>query len=236
MGDQDMGDGWQSHETHAEEKQTDEQLTSVADSAANDDAAAADTDGDAAAVAIETEKESNMEREFIAASDGGAENDIAKEGEEDDEEEEDKDDRTDEERERQRQKALEWLRKAVGNPEAEFHDGQWEAIDAVANRHQRVVVVQRTGWGKSSVYFIATRLLREEQKRGPTLIISPLLALMRNQVDAAGKLGIRSATLNSSNPKEWDTITADIIDNKVWCAFYDMCTIYCLRWKMQNLR
>lgn len=127
----------------------------------------------------------------------------------------DKDDRTEEERSQQRLKALEWLRKAVNNPEADFHEGQWEAIDAVANRHQRVVVVQRTGWGKSSVYFIATRLLREEQKRGPTLIISPLLALMRNQVDAAGKLGIRSATLNSSNPKEWETITADILSDKV---------------------
>jgi len=147
----------------------------------------------------------------------------------------DNDGRTQEERDRQRLKALEWLRQAVGNPEADFHEGQWEAIDAVANRHQRVVVIQRTGWGKSSVYFIATRILREEQKRGPTLIISPLLALMRNQVDSAGKLGIRSATLNSSNPKEWEQITADILDDKVRISVMKLQTIikkthlFCLR-------
>lgn len=93
--------------------------------------------------------------------------------------------------------------------------GQWEAIDALANRRERIIVVQRTGWGKSSVYFIATRLLRQQYSRGPTLIISPLLALMRNQVEAATKLGIRSATLNSTNPKEWENITADILHNKV---------------------
>jgi len=115
----------------------------------------------------------------------------------------------------QKQKALEWLRQAVGDDSADFHEGQWEAIDALANRRERIIVVQRTGWGKSSVYFIATRLLREQHERGPTLIISPLLALMRNQVEAATKLGIRSATLNSTNPKEWENITADILQNKV---------------------
>jgi len=115
----------------------------------------------------------------------------------------------------QKKKALQWLREAVGDDSANFHEGQWEAIDALANRRQRIIVVQRTGWGKSSVYFIATRLLREQHDRGPTLIISPLLALMRNQVEAAAKLGIRSATLNSTNPKEWENITADILHNKV---------------------
>jgi len=115
----------------------------------------------------------------------------------------------------QKKKARQWLRQAVGDDSADFHEGQWEAIDALANRRQRIIVVQRTGWGKSSVYFIATRLLREQNDRGPTLIISPLLALMRNQVEAATKLGIRSATLNSTNPKEWENITADILQNKV---------------------
>ena len=115
----------------------------------------------------------------------------------------------------QRATARQWLQQAVGDDSADFREGQWEAIDALANRRQRIVVVQRTGWGKSSVYFIATRLLRQQYDRGPTLIISPLLALMRNQVEAATKLGIRSATLNSTNPKEWENITADILQNKV---------------------
>jgi len=115
----------------------------------------------------------------------------------------------------QKKKARQWLRQAVGDDSADFREGQWEAINALANRRQRIIVVQRTGWGKSSVYFIATRLLREQHDRGPTLIISPLLALMRNQVEAAAKLGIRSATLNSTNPKEWENITADILQNKV---------------------
>ena len=115
----------------------------------------------------------------------------------------------------QKKKALRWLREAVGDDSADFHEGQWEAIDALANRRERIIVVQRTGWGKSSVYFIATRLLREQHDRGPTLIISPLLALMRNQVEAATKLGIHSAALNSTNPKEWENITADILQNKV---------------------
>jgi len=115
----------------------------------------------------------------------------------------------------QKKKARQWLRQAVGDDTADFREGQWEAIDALANRRQRIIVVQRTGWGKSSVYFIATRLLREQHDRGLTLIVSPLLALMRNQVEAAAKLGIRSATLNSTNPKEWENITADILQNKV---------------------
>ena len=163
---------------------------------------------------IENETGMGTEREVTTATTDVESNGI-KNGNENQLEMDDNDGRTQEERDQQRLKALGWLRQAVGNPEADFHDGQWEAIDAVANRHQRVVVIQRTGWGKSSVYFIATRLLREEQKRGPTLIISPLLALMRNQVDSAGKLGIRSATLNSSNPKEWEKITTDILDDKV---------------------
>jgi len=119
----------------------------------------------------------------------------------------------------QKEQALQWLRQAVGDESADFREGQWEAIDALANRRQRIIVIQRTGWGKSSVYFIATRLLREQHGRGPTLIISPLLALMRNQVEAATKLGIRSATLNSTNPKEWENITADILHNKAVLYF-----------------
>ena len=85
---------------------------------------------------------------------------------------------------------------------ADFRRGQWEAIDSLVNRRERLLVVQRTGWGKSYVYFIATRILRDNG-HGPTLIVSPLLALMRNQVEAAERLGIRARTINSTNRKDW---------------------------------
>lgn len=93
--------------------------------------------------------------------------------------------------------ALTLLRVALGQATADFRDGQWEAIDALVNRRERLLVVQRTGWGKSSVYFLATRILRD-RRRGPTLIVSPLLALMRNQIDAAERLGVRALTVNST--------------------------------------
>ncbi len=98
--------------------------------------------------------------------------------------------------------ALNLLRAAVDSQVANFRDGQWEAIDSVVNRRKRLLVVQRTGWGKSSVYFIATRILRN-RGHGPTLIVSPLLALMRNQIDAADRLGIRALTINSANRVDW---------------------------------
>lgn len=101
--------------------------------------------------------------------------------------------------------ALELLRLALGDAAAEFRDGQWEAIDALVNRRERLLVVQRTGWGKSSVYFISTRILRD-RGRGPTLIVSPLLALMRNQIEAAERLGVRAFTVNSTNRDDWPDI------------------------------
>ena len=82
-----------------------------------------------------------------------------------------------------RNNAQELLRQSINNPSTEFRKGQWEAIDAVVNQRKRLLVVQRTGWGKSSVYFISTKILRDSGT-GPTLIVSPLLALMRNQIDA----------------------------------------------------
>jgi ATP-dependent DNA helicase RecQ len=101
--------------------------------------------------------------------------------------------------------ALVRLRSLTGDPGAEFRDGQLEAIrDVVADR-ARVLCVQRTGWGKSAVYFVATALLREAGA-GPTLIVSPLLALMRNQIAAAQRLGLRAHTVNSTNRDEWDTV------------------------------
>ncbi len=107
------------------------------------------------------------------------------------------------------------LRRAMGDKGATFRDGQWEAIDELVNRRGRMLVVQRTGWGKSMVYFIATRLLRD-QKAGATVIVSPLLSLMRNQIEAADRLGLRAATINSANKEEWEkekrALLADEVD------------------------
>lgn len=97
--------------------------------------------------------------------------------------------------------SLELLHKMIGE-EKDFRPGQWEAIEAIAVRKQRALVVQRTGWGKSLVYFLATKLLRE-QGAGPTLLISPLLSLMRNQIVMAESIGIRAFTVNSANREEW---------------------------------
>lgn len=94
------------------------------------------------------------------------------------------------------------LRSALGNQTSVFRPGQWEAIDALVNRKERMLVVERTGWGKSMVYFLATRFLRNAGS-GPTLIVSPLLALMRNQIEAAASLGIRAHTINSTNFPDW---------------------------------
>jgi ATP-dependent DNA helicase RecQ len=108
---------------------------------------------------------------------------------------------------------LSLLRRALGSRTAAFRDGQWEAIDALVNRQERLLVVQRTGWGKSSVYFIATRILRD-RGRGPTLIVSPLLALMRNQIEAAERLGIRALTINSTNREDWPALQRAVRANE----------------------
>jgi ATP-dependent DNA helicase RecQ len=113
-----------------------------------------------------------------------------------------------------RDAALAQLRKAIADPAANFRDGQWEAIDALVNQRKRLLVVQRTGWGKSAVYFIATRLLRD-RGAGPTLIVSPLLALMRNQLEAARRLGIDARRIDSTNQKEWPEHRAAITAGRV---------------------
>ncbi|MFJ8601998.1 RecQ family ATP-dependent DNA helicase [Streptomyces shenzhenensis] len=92
---------------------------------------------------------------------------------------------------------------------ARLREDQWRAIEALVADRRRALVVQRTGWGKSAVYFVATSLLRA-QGSGPTVIVSPLLALMRNQVEAAARAGIHARTINSSNTEEWDAIQAEI--------------------------
>lgn len=107
--------------------------------------------------------------------------------------------------------AVTYLQTMLG-PNAEFRSGQWEAIEAVALHKKRALVIQRTGWGKSLVYFLATKLLRE-QGAGPTLLISPLLSLMRNQIEMAGRIGIRAHTIHSANREEWDTVEAALKEN-----------------------
>ena len=97
------------------------------------------------------------------------------------------------------------LRKLVGRDDAALRHDQWAAIDALVAGRRRALVVQRTGWGKSAVYFVATALLRA-RGAGPTLIVSPLLALMRNQIEAAGRAGISAHTINSANTEEWEAV------------------------------
>ena len=106
------------------------------------------------------------------------------------------------------------LGELTGNPDAEFRPGQVEAIRAVTQPGGRALVVQRTGWGKSAVYFIATKMLRANGA-GPTVIVSPLLALMRNQIEAADRLGLMARTVNSTNREVWDEVFASIAANEI---------------------
>ncbi|MDO4411742.1 RecQ family ATP-dependent DNA helicase [Cutibacterium sp.] len=114
-----------------------------------------------------------------------------------------------------RSRGLAVLRHLVGRDDVDFHPGQWEAIEALVAHHRRALVVQRTGWGKSAVYFVAA-LLQRAAGFGLTLIVSPLIALMRDQVAAAKRAGVRAATISSANATEWDHIAhrldADDID------------------------
>ncbi|MFE5940579.1 RecQ family ATP-dependent DNA helicase [Streptomyces sp. NPDC056470] len=108
------------------------------------------------------------------------------------------------------------LARLVGDPTgtARLREDQWRAIEALVADKRRALVVQRTGWGKSAVYFVATSLLREAGS-GPTVIVSPLLALMRNQVEAAARAGIRARTINSSNTEEWETVQEEVAAGEV---------------------
>ena len=106
------------------------------------------------------------------------------------------------------------LRDLVGRPDAALRADQWTAIEALVAQQRRALVVQRTGWGKSAVYFVATMLLRA-RRAGPTLIVSPLLALMRNQVEAAGRAGVRARTINSANVEDWEPIDKELAVDEV---------------------
>src|SRR5215218_4913059 len=106
------------------------------------------------------------------------------------------------------------LLRALAGPAATFREHQLEAVEDLVVARRRVLCVQRTGWGKSAVYFIATKLLREAGE-GPTLLISPLLALMRNQIEAAARLGLRAETVNSTNRDDWDAVRGRIERDEV---------------------
>jgi ATP-dependent DNA helicase RecQ len=110
--------------------------------------------------------------------------------------------------------AAEGYLRALAGEHARLRDDQWTAIRALVAERRRALVVQRTGWGKSAVYFVATALLRA-RGAGPTVIVSPLLALMRNQVDAAARAGIHARTINSANLDDWEQVHAEIRDGAV---------------------
>jgi ATP-dependent DNA helicase RecQ len=110
--------------------------------------------------------------------------------------------------------ALGVLRTLVGSDAADFHDGQFEAIETLVDLRRRALVVQRTGWGKSAVYFVATLLLRQ-QGAGPTILVSPLLALMRDQIAAAARAGVRAVAINSTNAHEWGDVLGQLQRDEV---------------------
>ncbi|MFC0672466.1 RecQ family ATP-dependent DNA helicase [Brachybacterium hainanense] len=112
------------------------------------------------------------------------------------------------------EEALAALRELTGREDAVFHDGQFEAISALVAERRRALVVQRTGWGKSAVYFLSA-LLQRRRGRGPALIVSPLIALMRDQVAAAQRAGVRAVAISSANPTQWEEIEQDLAADAV---------------------
>ena len=111
-------------------------------------------------------------------------------------------------------RALQLLRVGSGHANATFREGQEDAIRHIVEGRGRLLVVQKTGWGRSFVYFIATKLLREAGN-GPALLISPLLALMRNQIAAAERMGVRAATINSDNQNDWSGVESKLSHNEL---------------------
>lgn len=111
-------------------------------------------------------------------------------------------------------RALQLLRAGSGRANAVFREDQEQAIRHIVEGRGRLLVVQKTGWGKSFVYFIATKLLRESGV-GPALLISPLLALMRNQIAAAERMGVRAATINSDNTDDWGVVETKLAQGEI---------------------
>lgn len=112
-----------------------------------------------------------------------------------------------------REYATELLRRGLNHNAANFREGQWETVDGLVRNRKKILLVQRTGWGKSIVYFLSAKILRD-QVQGPTVIISPLLALMRNQITAAERIGIRAVTINSTNQEEWEFVKNEVLQGK----------------------
>jgi ATP-dependent DNA helicase RecQ len=112
-----------------------------------------------------------------------------------------------------RENATELLRRSLNYNAASFREGQWETVDGLTHNRKKILLVQRTGWGKSIVYFLSAKILRD-QGQGPTVIISPLLALMRNQIAAAERIGIRAVTINSTNPDEWGLVKRQVLQGQ----------------------
>src|SRR5918998_1348345 len=110
--------------------------------------------------------------------------------------------------------ALERVVRAMAGPDAVPRPDQLTAVEELIDHRQRVLVVQATGWGKSAVYWAATAALREAG-RGPTLVVSPLLALMRDQIAAAARAGLRAATVNSTNVEDWDEVLTDLLSGRL---------------------
>lgn len=114
------------------------------------------------------------------------------------------------------ERALSLLRRGLNNPSVAFRDGQWQAIEALVVHRRRVLLVQRTGWGKSIVYFIATSLLRQmNDGTGVALLISPLLSLMRNQIEMARRMGVNAEAIHSANREEWERVVSLLHADKV---------------------
>jgi ATP-dependent DNA helicase RecQ len=111
-------------------------------------------------------------------------------------------------------RALELLRQGTGHRDARFREGQEDAVRNIITGKGRLLVVQKTGWGKSFVYFIATKLLRDSGS-GPAILISPLLALMRNQIAAAERMGVRAVTINSDNTDEWAEVEGKLVRGEI---------------------
>src|SRR6201996_8876010 len=104
--------------------------------------------------------------------------------------------------------------RALAGEHARLREDQWSAISALVVDRRRALVVQRTGWGKSAVYFVATRLLRA-RGTGPTLLVSPLIALMRNQIEAGERGGVRSVRITSDNVGDWEQLEAELDADQV---------------------
>lgn len=102
-----------------------------------------------------------------------------------------------------KEQARNWLREALGDETVDFRRGQWEAIDALVNRRQRLLVVEKTGWAKSIVY-LSARLLRQKNADALVIVISPLISLMRNQIEQARRIQISAVTINFSNCDDWE--------------------------------